>query len=179
MKKLLVLLFACSLLTAKADEGMWTLYNLPNAVYETMKQENYQLPYGALYQGDDAVKNCVVNFGGFCSGVVVSPDGLVFTNHHCGFDAIRRHSTVEHDYMLNGFVANSYEEELPNERLFVSFMIEQKDLTPYLDSLGLNKLAEDKRAFFVDSIENAMQKDIRKQDSTLRVEIKPFYEGNQ
>ena len=179
MKKLLVLLFACSLFSAKADEGMWTLYNLPNAVYETMKQENYQLPYGALYQGDDAVKNCVVNFGGFCSGVVVSPDGLVFTNHHCGFDAIRRHSTVEHDYMLNGFVANSYEEELPNERLFVSFMIEQKDLTPYLDSLGLNKLAEDKRAFFVDSIENAMQKDIRKQDSTLRVEIKPFYEGNQ
>ena len=179
MKKLLFLLFACSLFSAKADEGMWTLYNLPNAVYETMKQENYQLPYGALYQGDDAVKNCVVNFGGFCSGVVVSPDGLVFTNHHCGFDAIRRHSTVEHDYMLNGFVANSYEEELPNERLFVSFMIEQKDLTPYLDSLGLNKLAEDKRAFFVDSIENAMQKDIRKQDSTLRVEIKPFYEGNQ
>ena len=179
MKKLFVLLFACSLFTAKADEGMWTLYNLPNAVYETMKLENYQLPYGALYQGDDAVKNCVVNFGGFCSGVVVSPDGLVFTNHHCGFDAIRRHSTVEHDYMLNGFVANSYEEELPNERLFVSFMIEQKDLTPYLDSLGLNKLAEDKRAFFVDSIENAMQKDIRKQDSTLRVEIKPFYEGNQ
>jgi hypothetical protein len=181
MKKFLVLLFAihCSLFTAHADEGMWTLYNLPNAVYETMKQENYQLPYGALYQGDDAIKNCVVNFGGFCSGVVVSPDGLVFTNHHCGFDAIRRHSTVEHDYMLNGFSANSYEEELPNERLFVSFMIEQKDLTAYLDSLGLNKLAEDKRSHFVDSIENAMQKDIRKQDSTLRVEIKPFYEGNQ
>ena len=181
MKKLLLLLFISnfSLLTVQADEGMWTLYNLPNAVYETMKQENYELPYGALYQGEDAVKNCVVNFGGYCSGVVVSPEGLVFTNHHCGFEAIRSHSTVEHDYMLNGFVANSYEEELPNERLFVSFMIEQKDLTPYLDSLGLNKLAEDKRAFFVDSIENAMQKDIRKQDSTLRVEIKPFYEGNQ
>ena len=60
MKKLLFLLFAihCSLFTAKADEGMWTLYNLPNAVYETMKMENYELPYGALYYGDDAVKNC-------------------------------------------------------------------------------------------------------------------------
>ena len=136
MRKLLVLLFAFhfSLLTSMADEGMWTLYNLPNAVYETMKQENYELPYGALYQGEDAVKNCVVNFGGFCSGVVVSPDGLVFTNHHCGFEAIRSHSTVEHDYMLNGFVSNSYEEELPNEGLFVSFMIEQKDVTAYLDS---------------------------------------------
>lgn len=180
MKKLLfTLLAACSLTSAKADEGMWTLYNLPNAVYETMKQENYELPYSALYYGDDAVKNCVVNFGGFCSGVVVSPDGLVFTNHHCGFEAIRSHSTVEHDYMLNGFVANSYEEELPNERLFVSFMIEQKDVTAYLDSLGLNNLPQNKRAQFVDSLENAMSKDIRQQDSTLRVELKPFYEGNR
>ena len=180
MKKLLfTLLAACSLTSAKADEGMWTLYNLPNAVYETMKQENYELPYNALYYGEDAVKNCVVNFGGFCSGVVVSPDGLVFTNHHCGFEAIRSHSTVEHDYMLNGFVANSYEEELPNERLFVSFMIEQKDVTAYLDSLGLNNLAQSKRAQFVDSVENAMSKAIRQQDSTLRVELKPFYEGNR
>ena len=181
MKKFLVFLFTihCSLFTAHADEGMWTLYNLPNAVYETMKQENYQLPYGALYQGDDAVKNCVVNFGGFCSGVVVSPDGLVFTNHHCGFDAIRRHSTVEHDYMLNGFVSNSFEEELPNDGLFVSFMVEQKDITAYINSLGLGQVAEGKRAQFVDSIENVMQKDVRQQDSTLRVEIKPFYEGNQ
>lgn len=180
MKKLLfTLLAACSLTSAKADEGMWTLYNLPNAVYETMKQENYELPYNALYYGEDAVKNCVVNFGGFCSGVVVSPDGLVFTNHHCGFEAIRSHSTVEHDYMLNGFVANSYEEELPNERLFVSFMIEQKDVTAYLDSLGLNNLPQSKRAQFVDSLENAMSKDIRQQDSTLRVELKPFYEGNR
>ena len=180
MKKLLfTLLAACSLTSAKADEGMWTLYNLPNAVYETMKQENYELPYNALYYGEDAVKNCVVNFGGFCSGVVVSPDGLMFTNHHCGFEAIRSHSTVEHDYMLNGFVANSYEEELPNERLFVSFMIEQKDVTAYLDSLGLNNMPQSKRAQFVDSVENAMSKDIRQQDSTLRVELKPFYEGNR
>ena len=180
MKKLLLLLFISnfSLLTVQADEGMWMLYNLPNAVYETMKQENYELPYGALYQGDDAVKNCVVNFGGYCSGVVVSPNGLVFTNHHCGFEAIRSHSTVEHDYMLNGFVSNSYEEELPNEGLFVSFMVEQKDVTAYLDSLGLDTLIEAKRAQFVDSIKNVMQKDIRQQDSTLRVEIKPYYEGN-
>ncbi|WP_028911163.1 S46 family peptidase [Prevotella sp. MA2016] len=180
MKKLFfTLLAACALTSAKADEGMWTLYNLPNAVYETMKQENFELPYSALYYGEDAVKNCVVNFGGFCSGVVVSPDGLVFTNHHCGFEAIRSHSTVEHDYMLNGFVANSFEEELPNERLFVSFMIEQKDVTAYLDSLGLNSLAQSKRAEFVDSVENAMSKAIRQQDSTLRVELKPFYEGNR
>jgi hypothetical protein len=81
--------------------------------------------------------------------------------------------------MLNGFVSNSYEEELPNKKLFVSFMIEQKDITAYLDSLGLNKIAEEKRRHFVDSIENVMLKEIEKKDSTLRVEIKPFYEGNQ
>ena len=180
MKKLLFTLFAaCTLTPTHADEGMWTLYNLPNAVYETMKQENYELPYGALYEGDDAVKNCVVLFGGYCSGVVVSPDGLVFTNHHCGFESIRSHSTVEHDYMLNGFVSNSYEEELPNKNLYVSFMVEQKDVTRQLDSLGLSKLDEDKRGHFIDSLENVFQKEVHAQDSTLRAELKPYYEGNK
>ena len=77
-----------------ADGGMWTLYNLPQAVYEQMKMEGFKLPYNDLYHGKDAVKNAVVNFSGYCSGVVVSPDGLVFTNHHCGFEGIRSHSTV-------------------------------------------------------------------------------------
>ena len=88
--KRIILTFAClAALGAKADEGMWTLYNLPNAVYERMRLEGYQLPYSQLYQADDAIMKAVVNFSGYCSGVVVSPDGLVFTNHHCGFEAIR------------------------------------------------------------------------------------------
>lgn len=107
MKKLLFSLMCLCSLGAHADEGMWTLYNLPTAVYDQMKQYGFQLPQEQLYQSDNAVKNAVINFGGYCSGVVVSPDGLVFTNHHCGFECIRRHSTVEHDYMLNGFVAKS------------------------------------------------------------------------
>ena len=143
MKKLLLSILCLCSLVAKADEGMWTLYNLPDAVYNQMKQYGFQLSKDQLYQSDNAVKNAVVNFGGFCSGVVVSPDGLVFTNHHCGFDAIRKHSTVEHDYMLNGFYAKSFEEELPNEDLFVSFMIEQKDVTdqiaPALKGIKRNK----------------------------------------
>ena len=103
MKKLLLALLApLAISTAHADEGMWTLYNLPHAVYEQMKGYGYQLPYEKLYQADDAIMMAVVNFSGYCSGVVVSPDGLVFTNHHCGFESIRSHSTVEHDYMLNG-----------------------------------------------------------------------------
>ena len=85
-KKLLFALLApLAITTAHADEGMWTLYNLPNAVYEQMRLEGYQLPYDKLYQADDAIMKAVVNFSGYCSGVVVSPDGLVFTNHHCGF----------------------------------------------------------------------------------------------
>ena len=180
MRKILVTLVCLVSLVhvAKADEGMWTLYNLPTAIYEQMKQYGFQLPMEQLYQSDNAVKNAVINFGGYCSGVVVSPDGLVFTNHHCGFDAIRQHSTVEHDYMLNGFYAKSFEEELPNEDLFVSFMIEQKDVTdsimPRIEGKNLKQRGE-----LVDSIENAWQKAIRQQDSTLRVELKPFYEGNK
>ena len=110
MKKAKALLLSALMAAAPmahADEGMWTLYNLPQAVYDQMKSYGFSLPYNDIYGSKDAIKNSVVLFGGFCSGVVVSPDGLVFTNHHCGFEAIRSHSTVEHDYMLNGFYAKS------------------------------------------------------------------------
>ena len=181
MKKLLFSVLASLAMTvAHADEGMWTLYNLPNAVYEQMRLEGYQLPYDKLYNANDAIMKAVVNFSGYCSGVVVSPDGLVFTNHHCGFESIRSHSTVEHDYMLNGFIAKSYEEELPNENMFVSFMVEQKDVTSILDSLGQGKSTKDGfDAHLIDSLENALSKQVKAKDSTLRVEIKPFYEGNR
>ena len=178
MKKLLLSLACLMTLGAHADEGMWTLYNLPQAVYEVMKQEGYQLPYDKLYQADDAIMKSVVNFSGYCSGVVVSPDGLVFTNHHCGFEAIRSHSTVEHDYMLNGFYAKSFEEELPNQNMFVSFMVEQKDVTDELMALGLEQMTQKEREVFLDSIENEMSKKVKAKDSTLRLELKPFYEGN-
>ena len=167
------------LLPAKADEGMWTLYDLPQAVYERMQLEGYKLPYDALYQADDAIMKAVVNFSGYCSGVVVSPDGLVFTNHHCGFESIRSHSTVEHDYMLNGFYAKSYEEELPNKDMFVSFMVEQKDVTAELEKMGIAGMTPARRGEFLDSIENAWSKKTKEQDSTLRLELKPFYEGNR
>ena len=182
MKKKNLLLAASLLLSAgaaHADEGMWTLYNLPQPVYEQMKTYGFNLPYDALYSGDNAIMKSVVNFSGYCSGVVVSPDGLVFTNHHCGFEAIRSHSTVDHDYMLNGFYAKTYADELPNENMFVSFMVEQKDITDDLRQKGLYDLPIDKQSAFLDSIENVMSKDVKKNDSTLRLEIKPYYEGNK
>ncbi|MBR4565752.1 MAG: S46 family peptidase [Prevotella sp.] len=179
MKKLLLTAVFMLSLGAYADEGMWTLYNLPQAVYEKMKSEGYELPYEQLYQADDAIMKSVVNFSGYCSGVVVSPDGLVFTNHHCGFEAIRSHSTVEHDYMLNGFCAKSYEEELPNKNMFVSFMVEQKDVTDKVITNAFKKMTHAQRETYLDSLENAWSKDVKKQDSTLRLELKPFYEGNR
>ena len=180
MKKIFIALsMMLGLQPAKADEGMWTLYDLPQAVYERMQLEGYKLPYNALYQSDDAIMKAVVNFSGYCSGVVVSPDGLVFTNHHCGFESIRSHSTVEHDYMLNGFYAKSYEEELPNKGMFVSFMVEQKDVTEELKQMGIEGMTPNRREEFLDSIENAWHKKTKEQDSTLRLELKPFYEGNR
>ena len=178
MKKLLLSLLCLATLGAHADEGMWTLYNLPQAVYETMKTEGYQLPYEKLYHADDAIMKAVVNFSGYCSGVVVSPDGLVFTNHHCGFESIRSHSTVEHDYMLNGFYAKTLEEELPNKDMFVSFMVEQKDVTDQLRP-DVGTMPQRERLAYIDSIETAMNKEVRAKDSTLRVEVFQFYERNR
>ena len=175
----MLILGLLTLLPMKADEGMWTLYNLPQAVYDQMKTYGYSLPYESLYSAGNAVKGSVVLFGGFCSGVVVSPDGLVFTNHHCGFEAIRSHSTVEHDYMLNGFYAKSFKEELPNENLFVSFMIEQQDVTPRLQALGIDNMTPEEQSALIDSIATVMTDSVKKIEKTYHVEIDPYYEGNQ
>ena len=172
IKTLLLTALLATGTAAHADEGMWP-------VFEQMQGYGFALPYENLYSSSDAIKNAVVNFSGYCSGVVVSPDGLVFTNHHCGFEAIRSHSTVEHDYMLNGFYAKSYEEELPNENMFVSFMVEQKDITDYVNGFGIQQMSIGSQEQLLDSLENAMSKEVKANDSTLRLEIKPFYEGNR
>lgn len=182
MKKKNLLMAAALMLSsaaAHADEGMWTLYNLPQAVYEQMKSYGLSPSYDQLYKSDDAIKNAVVNFSGFCSGVVVSPDGLVFTNHHCGFEAIRANSTVEHDYMLNGFYAKSFEEELPSKNMFVSFMVDQQDITPELEKRGINSMDRKEREKLLNDVENEMIKAVHAKDPSLELEIKPFYEGNK
>jgi hypothetical protein len=154
---------------------MWTLYNLPDAVYEQMKTEGYRLPKSSLYGG---LSNCVVNFSGYCTGEVVSPMGLLMTNHHCGFEAIRSHSTVEHDYMLHGFYADSISKELKNDDMFVAFMRQQRDITPTLDSLGIDTLGNIEKEALIDSLNEVLTKEAKKIDTTYYVEIDPFFEGN-
>ena len=180
MRKLLIalLIINCQLSIvnwASADEGMWTLFNLPDAVYHQMQTEGFRLPKSSLYGG---LSKCVVNFNGGCTGEVVSPRGLLFTNHHCGFEAIRRHSTVEHDYMIDGFYAKEEKDELRNENLFVAFMREQKDITPMLDSLGINNLNNISKEVLIDSLNEVLTKEAKKVNQSYYVEIDPFYEGN-
>ena len=182
MKKLQILslisffiLHSSFFISLHADEGMWTLYNLPDAVYEQMKTEGYRLPKSSLYGG---LSNCVVNFSGYCTGEVVSPMGLLMTNHHCGFEAIRSHSTVEHDYMLHGFYADSISKELKNDDMFVAFMRQQRDITPTLDSLGIDTLGNIEKEALIDSLNEVLTKEAKKIDTTYYVEIDPFFEGN-
>ena len=130
-----------------ADEGMWLPCCLSKQTQQVMKDMGLNLTPRQLYNpGGAALSNAVVSFGGFCSGVVVSPDGLVFTNHHCGFDAIRQHSTVKHDYLRDGFVADSLSGELPNPDLFVSFLVRTEDVTERILQALPQDVTEDNRS---------------------------------
>ena len=101
-------------LQLQADEGMGMLNSISPKSMAVMKQLGLQMSESDLYNPDGpSLKDAVVSFGGFCSGVIVSPDGLVFTNHHCGFGNIQALSTPENDYLKNGFVADTRDKELP------------------------------------------------------------------
>ena len=114
----------------RADEGMWLLGQLDKRTLKEMKREGLRLKPRELYNPHgSSLKDAVVSFGGFCSGVVVSSDGLVLTNHHCGFESVQTHSTEVHDYLRDGFVARTRAEELPNRDLYVRFLYRQEDVT--------------------------------------------------
>src|SRR5688500_15431088 len=111
MKKLLLsLLAACALLPVKADEGMW-LPMLIGKNYEEMKRLGLKLSKDDLYSiNHSSMKDAIIQFGGGCTGEIISPNGLLITNHHCGYGAITALSTVEKNYLDNGFWARSYTE---------------------------------------------------------------------
>ena len=130
-KKLLVIgLVMLSFMSAMAKEGIWipTLLNKYNI--EEMKQMGFKLTAEDIYSVNKAsMKDAVVLFGTGCTGELISGDGLLITNHHCGFDAIQNHSSLEHDYLTNGFWAKNHQEELPNAELSVRFLNRMEDVS--------------------------------------------------
>ncbi len=128
-RTLLTLLAALALLPALADEGMW-LPSLISERIDDMRAKGFRLTAEDIYSINKAsMKDAVVLFNGGCTGELISPEGLLLTNHHCGYDAIQKHSTVEHDYLTNGFWAMSRAEELPNEKLWVRFLVRMEEVT--------------------------------------------------
>ena len=162
------------------SEGVWLPCCLSKQTQQVMKEMGLKLSPDQLYNPvGGALTNAVVSFGGFCSGVVVSPDGLVFTNHHCGFDAIQQHSSVEHDYLRDGFVADSLNIELPNPDLFVSFLVRTEDVTERVLKALPAGVEEGERELIVDSISTLITQEAIANDTLLRAEITPFYAGNE
>ena len=187
MKKILLCATLCALsLISNADEGMWMLNHIDEKTAEAMKSLGLQLTPSQLYSTEHAsLKDCVVDFSDFCSGVVVSPDGLVFTNHHCGYGAIQKLSTPEDDILTNGFVARSRKEERPAEGLFVKFLLRTEECTGRI-MRALNKVYEehpnestaelDKQ--YTDSIMSAAEREFRDANPGLNCMVRAYYETN-
>ena len=133
MKRLiLAALLAATTLTATADEGMW-LPSLIGPRIKDMRAKGFKLTAEDIYSVNKAsMKDAVVLFGGGCTGELVSSEGLLLTNHHCGYDAIQKHSGIGHDYLTDGFWARSRSEELPNKGLWVRFLVRMDDVTERL-----------------------------------------------
>lgn len=166
--------------TMLADEGMWMLGNLNKETRKSMKELGLQLPAGKLYNPKRAsLKDAVVSFGGFCSGVVVSEDGLVLTNHHCGFSSVQQHSSVDHDYLRDGFVARSREEELPNPDLYVRFLLRTEDVTKRVLKAVKPDMTEAERTSVVDSMMMVIGSEVSDRDSTLTGVVDAYYGGNE
>src|SRR4051812_18984595 len=139
MKRMVLGLILCFTLVfrAAADEGMWLPLLLGQQVYNDMVKKGLKLTKDQLYNVNKAsLKDAIVIFGGGCTGELVSNQGLVFTNHHCGYSVIAGASTVEHNYLRDGFYAKNNGEEIPGGSLSVQFLMRIDDVTKeVVDSL--------------------------------------------
>lgn len=133
-----------------------------------------------LYSEDKpSLNNAVIQLGGFCSGVVVSDQGLVFTNHHCGYDAIQNHSSVKHDYLTDGFFAKTLKDELPNEGLYVLFHLKTIDVTERVLGPVPDIAGPEERAMMIDSISRQIVAEVNYNNDNVFGEINPFYGGSK
>jgi hypothetical protein len=179
LRSLLAGVFVSVSLIAMADEGMWIPLLLERMNEKEMKSLGMKISAKDIYNiNKGSLKDAIVNFGGFCTGEVISSKGLVVTNHHCGFDAIQNHSTLDHNYIRDGFWAKNYGEELSNPGLYVTFIVRIEDVSKQVLNGVTPALAENERQSIVDKNINELRKNIKKetyQDAFVR----GFFEANQ
>jgi hypothetical protein len=182
MKRLIttiLLVLALGMNMLKAHEGMWIPLFLGQYNEAQMKEMGMKISAEDIYSINKAsLKDAIVIFGGGCTGELISGEGLLLTNHHCGYSEIQNHSSIEHDYLTNGFWAMNQAEELPNPGLTVKFLVEMREVTDAILA-GVNELATAKQR---DSIVNqnlTLLKANNAMDNGIEVVIKPFFNGNR
>lgn len=182
MRKLLaiiVILVTFSASQARADEGMWLLPLIEKLNIGTMTEMGLKLTAEDIYSINQAsLKDAIVIFGGGCTAEIVSPQGLLLTNHHCGYGQIQNHSTVEHDYLNNGFWAMSKEEELPNPGLSVTFLVRIDDVTGRVLGKVKPDMTEAARREAIQAESSAISAEAIK-ETYYNARVQPFYGGNQ
>ncbi len=179
-KKVIILITTMLIgMTAKADEGMW-LPSLISQRIADMQEKGFRLDAEDIYSVNQAsLKDAVVLFGRGCTGELISPEGLLLTNHHCGYSQIQQHSSVEHDYLKDGFWAMSRDEELPNKGLSVSFLERMEDVTDLVLKGYDPSMSEEQRVELVKKNSQAVIDEAVKEGIGLRATVEALYYGNQ
>lgn len=177
-----VYLLLCALVmsfanTVKADEGMW-IPMLIGKNYEQMKKQGFKLTAKDLYNANgSSLKDAIVHFGGFCTGEIVSDKGLIFTNHHCGYDAIASNSTPQNNILDNGFYAKNYGEEKPIDGLFVKFLLKMEDVTPQVEAATKGLTGAEKSSKMLEVFNTIAKAAVT--GPTIEANVKDFYKSNQ
>ena len=181
MKRLLTLLALLSIsFSAIADEGMWLLPYIKKMNEKDMKEHGCKLKAEDIYSAEkSSLKDAIVVFGGGCTGEIVSPNGLLFTNHHCGYDAIQKLSSVEHDYLKDGYWAMNYSEELPAEGLSVKFVRHIFDVTADIMGSVPSTAGQEEYLNIVDANKKALIAQLEVKYPGMLVTIPGFFGGNQ
>ncbi len=164
---------------AKADEGMWLPQLLAQLNEKQMKSMGMKISAKDIYSiNSGSLKDAIVSFGGFCTGEVISSKGLVLTNHHCGFDNIQNHTTLERNYIRDGFWAKNYAEEIPNPGLFVTFIVRIDDVSKKVLEGVTAGMKESERQSIIDK-NIASLRSASTRESYQNNFVRPFFEGNQ
>ncbi len=184
MKKIVIgmwlLIMATSVMANPTpDEGMWLPMFVKNKNYQQMKELGLQLTPEQIYDiNHSSLKDAIVNFGNFCTGEIISNQGLILTNHHCGYGAIQKHSSIEHDYLTDGFWANSLEEELKNDDLTASFFVRMEDVTKKVLQNVTDEMSETERAEAIKKVSDELIKEAAEEGKYV-TKILPFFNGNE